>query len=190
MSRQRTEEFEKLNVFVGKWQAKGKVYPGEGIPAIETKELAGSSKRKKNTSPDSPPTMISDPPGPIAQDEKRESQSREAEIFQSPTFQHLRIPSRVQLTARRPTGENANEIPPKMRCSKSWSNRPRSISHIFIVSSSEQLTANRPSPDTAKAATLRYSSRLEMWRIPPPNRRVSRSLDASHSIISLSWQAQ
>lgn len=35
--RQRTEEFEKLNVFVGKWQAKGKVYPGEGIPAIETK---------------------------------------------------------------------------------------------------------------------------------------------------------
>jgi len=34
---QRTEEFEKLNAFVGKWQSKGKVYPGEGIPTIETK---------------------------------------------------------------------------------------------------------------------------------------------------------
>jgi len=35
--RQRTEEFEKLNVFVGKWQSKGKVYTGEEMPTIETK---------------------------------------------------------------------------------------------------------------------------------------------------------
>jgi hypothetical protein len=33
--RQRTQEFEKLNVFIGKWQAKGRVYPGKGIPTIE-----------------------------------------------------------------------------------------------------------------------------------------------------------
>ncbi len=37
VTRQRTEEFEKLNVFVGKWQTKGKVYPGEEMPTIETK---------------------------------------------------------------------------------------------------------------------------------------------------------
>jgi hypothetical protein len=36
-SPQRTEELEKLNVFVGKWKAEGKVYPGEGMPPIETK---------------------------------------------------------------------------------------------------------------------------------------------------------
>jgi hypothetical protein len=32
---QRTKEHEKLNVFVGKWRAEGKVYPGEGRPPIE-----------------------------------------------------------------------------------------------------------------------------------------------------------
>ncbi len=37
VQRQRTEEFEKLNVFVGKWQSKAKVYRGEGVPPIETK---------------------------------------------------------------------------------------------------------------------------------------------------------
>jgi len=34
--RQRTKEFEKLNIFVGTWQTKGKVYPREGVPPIET----------------------------------------------------------------------------------------------------------------------------------------------------------
>jgi hypothetical protein len=34
---QRTEELEKLNVFVGKWMAEGKVYPGKGRPLIQTK---------------------------------------------------------------------------------------------------------------------------------------------------------
>lgn len=35
--RQRTKEFEKLNVFVGAWQTKGKVYPSGEMPTIETK---------------------------------------------------------------------------------------------------------------------------------------------------------
>ena len=34
--RERTEEFEKLNAFVGKWKAEGTVYPGEGMPTIKT----------------------------------------------------------------------------------------------------------------------------------------------------------
>jgi hypothetical protein len=35
--RERTEEFKKLNVFIGKWQATGKLYPGEERPPIELK---------------------------------------------------------------------------------------------------------------------------------------------------------
>jgi hypothetical protein len=34
--RHRTAEFEKLNIFIGKWQTEGKVYPGEGVSPIET----------------------------------------------------------------------------------------------------------------------------------------------------------
>jgi hypothetical protein len=33
---QRTKEFDKLNVFIGKWQTEGKIFPGKGIPPIET----------------------------------------------------------------------------------------------------------------------------------------------------------
>ena len=34
---QRTDELEKLNVFVGTWTSEGKIYPDEETPAIETK---------------------------------------------------------------------------------------------------------------------------------------------------------